>query len=44
LDGCFYHKDGTMSGGQADLIVKSKRWGEQVLELKERKVVKFLQD
>ncbi|XP_071629563.1 LOW QUALITY PROTEIN: structural maintenance of chromosomes protein 1A-like [Temnothorax longispinosus] len=38
LDGCFYRKDGTMSGGQADLIIKAKQWGDQqVLALKEQK-------
>jgi len=45
LDGCFYRKDGTISGGQADLIVKAKRWDKQhIFTLEERKVVNFLQD
>jgi len=39
LDGCFYHKDGLISGGQADLTVKAKQWeDQQVAMLKERKV------
>ncbi|XP_018392325.1 PREDICTED: structural maintenance of chromosomes protein 1A-like [Cyphomyrmex costatus] len=38
LDGYFYHKNGLMSGGQADLIVKAKQWDEQrILILKEQK-------
>ncbi|XP_024889323.1 structural maintenance of chromosomes protein 1A-like isoform X2 [Temnothorax curvispinosus] len=38
LDGCFYRKDGTMSGGQVDLIIKAKQWeDQQVLALKEQK-------
>ncbi|XP_011645211.2 structural maintenance of chromosomes protein 1A-like [Pogonomyrmex barbatus] len=38
LDGCFYHKDGTISGGQTDLIVKAKQWEkQQIFALKERK-------
>ncbi|XP_039303602.1 structural maintenance of chromosomes protein 1A isoform X2 [Solenopsis invicta] len=38
LDGCFYRKDGIISGGQADLIKKAKQWVEQdVLQLSEQK-------
>ncbi|XP_018301786.1 structural maintenance of chromosomes protein 1A-like [Mycetomoellerius zeteki] len=38
LDGCFYRKEGLMSGGQADLIVKAKQWDERrILTLKEQK-------
>ncbi|KYM93308.1 Collagen alpha-2(I) chain [Atta colombica] len=38
LDGCFYRKNGLMSGGLADLIVKAKQWDEQrILTLMEQK-------
>ncbi|XP_025156761.1 structural maintenance of chromosomes protein 1A-like isoform X2 [Harpegnathos saltator] len=38
LDGCFYRRDGTMSGGQADLKHKAKQWKEQdIITLEERR-------
>jgi len=42
LDGCFYRKDGLISGGQADLIVKAKQWGDQQMSmLREQKVTRI---
>ncbi|KAL0128334.1 hypothetical protein PUN28_003545 [Cardiocondyla obscurior] len=38
LDGCFYRKDGTMSGGQTDLNIKAKQWQErEILSLIKQK-------
>ncbi|RLU19349.1 hypothetical protein DMN91_007906 [Ooceraea biroi] len=38
LDGCLFGKSGLISGGEADLAVKAKQWGDQqVASLKNRK-------